>query len=162
MTEIPALNAPSLERRRALVLMLSAGLAPLLPRMGKAAVSQDLSSLGALLDTLFPADALCPSATELGVDVKIREALGSEGPLLLLFKLAIDWMDGLHDRSFRDLPTAQQAEIVEAMALSDFNQIPGRFYHIARALTFEFAYAEPDALGGLPLHPSPQPAGYAP
>ena len=162
MTEIPALNAPSLERRRALVLMLSAGLAPLLPRMGQAAVAQDLSSLGAVLDTLFPADALCPSATELGVDVKIREALGSEGPLLLLFKLAIDWMDGLHDRSFRDLPTAQQAEIVEAMALSDFNQIPGRFYHIARALTFEFAYAEPDALGGLPLHSSPQPAGYAP
>ena len=162
MTESLALNAPSLERRRALVMMLSAGLAPLLPRMGKAAVSQDLSSLGAVLDTLFPADALCPSATQLGVDIKILDALGSEGPLLLLFKLAIDWMDGLHDRPFGDLPTAQQAEIIEAMASSDFNQIPGRFYHIARALTFEFAYAEPDVLGGLPLHSSPQPAGYAP
>ena len=156
------MNATSMERRRALVLMFSAGLAPILPQIGQAAVQQDLSSLGAVLDTLFPADALCPSATELGVDVNIREALGSEGPLLLLFKLAIDWMDGLNDRPFRDLPPAQQTEIVEAMALSDFNQIPGRFYHIARALTLEFAYASPDALGGLPLHFAPQPEGYPP
>jgi hypothetical protein len=156
------MTALSFERRRALFLMLSAGLAPLLPQTGLAAGAQDLDSLGAVLDTLFPSDALCPSATDLGVDAKIREALGSEGPLLQLFTLALNWMDGLHDRPFHDLPAAQQAEIVEAMASSDFNQIPGRFYHIARALTVEFAYATPEALGGLPLHPAPQPEGYRP
>jgi hypothetical protein len=156
------MTSPSLERRRALLLMLSAGLLPLLPRTGLAAGPQDLASLGAVLDTLFPSDALCPSATALGVDAKIREALGSEGPLLQLFTLAVDWMDGLGDRPFRDLPPARQADILEAMASSDFNQIPGRFYHIARALTVEFAYATPEALRGLPLHPAPQPEGYGP
>ncbi|MGV8989420.1 MAG: gluconate 2-dehydrogenase subunit 3 family protein [Cypionkella sp.] len=156
------MTAASPERRRALVLMLSAGLAPLLPQSGLASGPQDLASLGAVLDTLFPSDALCPSATKLGVDAKIRDALGSESPLLQLFTVALGWMDGLKDRPFRDLPPAQQAEIVEAMAASDFNQIPGRFYHIARALTLEFAYATPEALGGLPLHPAPQPEGYPP
>ncbi len=150
------------ERRRALLLMLSAGLLPLLPQAGLTAGRSDLASLDAVLDTLFPADALCPSATELGVPAKIREAVGTEGPLLQLFTLALNWMDGLNNRPFHDLPPAQQAEIVQTMASSDFNQIPGRFYHIARALTVEFAYAVPQALGGLPLHPAPQPEGYAP
>ena len=45
MTEISALNAPSFERRRALVLMLSEGLAPLLPKMGLAAVQQVMARL---------------------------------------------------------------------------------------------------------------------
>lgn len=156
------MTAPSTERRSALLMMLSTTLATLLPQTGLAAGPQDLASLGAVLDTLFPSDALSPSATELGVDAKIREALGSEGPLLQLFTLTLDWMDGLDDRPFRDLPPTRQAEIVEAMTSSDYNQIPGRFYHIARALTFEFAYATPEALGGLPLHPAPQPDGYSP
>ncbi len=156
------MTAPSLERRRALLVMLSAGVAPLLPHAGMASGSQDLASLGAVLDIVFPSDALCPSATELGVDAMIREALGPQGPLLQLFTLALGWMDGIADRPFHELPTAQRTEIVAAMATSDFNEIPGRFYHIARALTLEFAYAAPEALGGLPLHPAPQPEGYAP
>lgn len=156
------MNAPSKERRRALILLLSAGLAPLLPRISYATAQQDLASLGAVIDTIFPSDALGSSASELGVDEKLRAALGSEGQMLMLFKLAIDWMDGLYDRPFRDLQPAAKSEIVEAMAMSDFNQIPGRFYHIVRALTLEFAYAEPDALGGLPLHSAPQPEGYPP
>lgn len=153
---------PILVRRRALLLMLSTGLAALLPRAGFAAGQQEFSSLGAVLDTLFPADAFCPSATALGVDVQIREALGDEGPLLQLFALALGWLDGLDDRPFRELSPARQAEIVEGMAASDYNQIPGRFYYIARAMTLEFAYATPEALGGLPLHPAPQPEGYPP
>ena len=156
------MSANKIERRRALLLMLSSGLVALLPQPGFAVSQTHFASLGAVLDTLFPADDFCPSATELGVDTMIFEALGAQGPLLQLFSLALDWMDTLKDRPFRDLPPTQQAEIIEAMASSDYNHIPGRFYHIARALTFEFAYAAPAALGGLPLHSAPQPEGYAP
>jgi hypothetical protein len=154
------MTAPIVERRRALLLMLSAGVAPLLPRVAFASGSETFDSLGAVLDTLFPADALCPSATALGVDVRIREALGADGPLVQLFSLALNWLDGLAERPFRDLVPSQQADILAVMAASDFNQIPGRFYHIVRALTLEFAYATPEALAGLPLHTAPQPEGY--
>lgn len=141
---------------------LSAGLAPLLPRAGLAAGPGDLASLGAVLDRLLPADDLSPSATALGIDAEIAAFLGDEGPLLQLFALALDWMDGLDGRPFRDLPTMRQAQILDAMAAGDPDQIPGRFYHILRALAVEFFYARPEALGGLPLHPAPQPEGYPP
>ncbi len=149
-------------RRRALLGLLSAGLAPLLPPAGVAAAPGDLASLGAVLDTLLPADAFGPAATALGAEVQIVAFLGENGPLRQLFGLALGWMDGLEDRPFRDLPPPRQAAIVAAMADSDFNQIPGRFYHILRALAVEYTYAAPGALGGLPLHPAPQPDGYPP
>lgn len=156
------MTAPSQNRRRALILMVSAGLVRLLPQPARSAGRQDLASLGAVLDVLFPADALCPSATALGVEDQIRQVLDGEGPLMQLFTLALQWLDALDGQPFRDLPPPRQARIIETLASSDYDQIPGRFYHIARALTVEFAYAMPEALAGLPLHAAPQPEGYAP
>ena len=156
------MTASAASRRRALAVMLSAGLAPLLPRAAFASGQGGLASLGAVLDRLLPADDLSPSATALGVEGEIAGFLGDEGPLLQLFTLALEWMDGLDGRPFRDLPPMRQAQILDAMAASDHDQIPGRFYHVLRALAVEFAYARPEALGGLPLHPAPQPEGYPP
>lgn len=149
-------------RRQALAVLLSAGLAPLLPGTGRASGPEGLASLGAVLDVLLPADDLSPSATALGVGDEIVAFLGDDGPLRQLFTLALDWMDGLDGRPYRDLPPLRQAQILDAMAASDHDLIPGRFYHILRALVVEFAYARPEALGGLPLHPAPQPEGYPP
>lgn len=156
------MTLPSPGRRRALLALLSAGLAPLLPPPALAAGPDDLASLGAVLDALLPADAFSPAATALGVEAQITDVLGDAGPMRQLFALALGWMDGLEERPFRDLPPMRQAAILDAMAASDYNQIPGRFYYLVRAMAVEFAYATPEALGGLPLHPAPQPEGYPP
>ena len=44
----------------------------------------------------------------------------------------------------------------------DYNQIPGRFFHIVRAFAVELYFAKPEAISGYPLNPAPQPAGYLP
>ncbi|MGQ0565861.1 MAG: gluconate 2-dehydrogenase subunit 3 family protein [Gemmobacter sp.] len=148
-------------RRAALSAMLSVGLAPLLPPSAAWADAPH-AALGAVLDTLLPDDGLTPAATALGLDAELRDLLAGNDLLSRLFATALDWMDSQGPRPFRDLSPADRTAMLAAMAASDPNLIPGRFYHVVRALAVELYYARPEALAGLPLRPAPQPFGYPP
>ena len=65
-------------------------------------------------------------------------------------------------REMRDLPEPRRDEILAALAEADFNEIPGRFYHLMRAFAVEFYFSHPEAFAGYPLEPAPQPMGYPP
>ncbi|PTV97395.1 gluconate 2-dehydrogenase subunit 3-like protein [Rhodobacter aestuarii] len=154
-------------RREALALALSAGLSALIgvPSTARAQNTSDeaaFASLGALLDTFLPEDDLSPAATAVGVATDLRAFLSANGQLEQLFIIALNWMDGLAQVPFWQLSFAERTEILTYMSAADYNQIPGRFYHIARALAVEFYYATPESLAGLGLNPSPQPEGYLP
>ena len=147
-------------RRAVLMSTLSAGLSglcyPAFAREG------DLQSLGAVLDTLLPADDWSPSASELGLDDEMKELIAGNENLNRLFLVTLEWLDGVASRPFRELDQNRQTEILTAMAASDYNQIPGRFFHIVRALAVELYFARPEAIAGYPLNAAPQPAGYPP
>lgn len=157
-----AAQGPAVSRRQALVATLSAGLAPLLPGALAAQGEDALASLGAVLDTLLPDDGLTPAASALGIEADLRALIAGNDLMTRLFAAALGWMDGLAPMPFRDLPEPDRVAILDAMATADPNQIPGRFYHILRALAVELYYARPEALAGLPLSPAPQPLGYPP
>lgn len=148
-----------------LAIALSAGLSALGPslqaRAGVAALD-GLASLGAVLDCLLPADALSPSATALGVDREIRDFLKENELLWRLVTAGLAWLDSRTDQPFRELPPARQALILDEAQTWDPDQIPGRCYHILRALAVEFYFAHPEAIADLSLNPAPQPAGYPP
>lgn len=148
-------------RRELLFASLSAGIAALCPP-ALAQGRPDFGSLAALVDTLLPADAVSPAASALGVERELEGYLTRTDLMARLSGAALGWLDGLADRPFRDLTEAQRIEIVSFMAQADYNQIPGRFYHVVRALACELYYARPEAIAGYPLHPAPQPQGYPP
>ncbi|MFN3844686.1 MAG: gluconate 2-dehydrogenase subunit 3 family protein [Paracoccaceae bacterium] len=149
-------------RRQALSLSLSAGLAAVLPDVAAAQASDDLTSLGAVLDALLPDDGVTPAATALGIEHDLRGFLAGNDMLTQLFGAALGWMDQISGGSFRTASPDEQHDLLSQMSDADFNQIPGRFYHIIRALAVEFYYARPEALAGLPINPAPQPLGYPP
>lgn len=151
----------ALPRRQVLALIAGAGLAglaplPALPQTGSAA------SLGMVLDVLFPADDMSPAATTLGIDRDIAEFAATNPQLQRLFDLALAWLDQSEGQPFAALTADARAKALERMERSDFNQVPGRFFHILRALAAEFYYARPESLAGLSLNPAPQPLGYPP
>ena len=148
-------------RRKFLIATLSSGLATVCGPVA-AQGAPDLSSLGAVLDTILPADDQSPSPSSLGVDREIQDIVLANPLLERLFGAALGWMDGLGNRPFRDLTEAQRVEILSFMQTADFNQIPGRFYHIVRAFCCELYFARAEAITGYPLNASPQPAGYPP
>ncbi|WP_372841512.1 gluconate 2-dehydrogenase subunit 3 family protein [Phaeovulum sp.] len=126
------------------------------------AEARPMASLAAVLDVLLPADDFSPSASALGIERDIADFVAESDMMTRLFLAALDWMDHLADLPFRDLTSAQQAEVMAFMETADFNAVPGRFYHILRALAVEFYYARAEAIIGLPLNATPQPEGYPP
>lgn len=148
------------KRRSVLMGMLSVGLSSV---CGSAtADTAPRASLASVVDTLLPADDASPSASALGVDKDIADFVAENDMMTQLFAAALDWMDNLADRPFHDLTPSQKTEILTFMESADFNAVPGRFYHILRALAVEFYYARSEAVVGFPLAPAPQPNGYPP
>lgn len=148
-------------RRDLLLAALAAGLAGFVLPV-RAQPAEAFGSLGAVLDTLLPADALSPAATALGVDREVEDSILGNPTMARFFEAALGWLDQLDGAPFRDLPEARRVEILAALAEADFNQIPGRFYHLMRALAIEFYFTHPEAFAGYPLEPAPQPMGYPP
>lgn len=148
-------------RRAFLIVTLSSGLASVCGPV-TAQSDADLRSLGAVLDTILPPDELSPSPSSLGIDRDIQDIVLANPLLERLFGAALGWMDGLADRPFRDLTDAQRIEILTFMQSADFNQIPGRFFHIVRAFCCELYFAREEAIAGFPLNAAPQPTGYMP
>lgn len=161
----PGMDRPGVKgrvyRRDLLISALAAGLSGIaLP--ARAQAGDAFASLGAVLDTFLPADDLSPSATALGVEREVQEAITRNATMTRFFEAALGWLDGLDGAPFRDLPEPRRDEILAALAEADFNEIPGRFYHLMRAFAVEFYFSHPEAFAGYPLEPAPQPMGYPP
>jgi len=156
--------APVASRRAVLMAAISVGLSSAFgPALAQQSIEDtSLASLPALLDILLPEDDVTPSATALGVDREKTGFIAENDRMVQLFAAALGWIDQLADRPFRDLTLAQQVEVVSFLEGADYNQVPGRFYHILRALAVEFYFARIEALAGLPLNSAPQPLGYLP
>jgi hypothetical protein len=149
------------DRRRALIALASAGLVPLLAPFAATAAGRP-ETLDAFLDVLLPADDLSPAASVLGIGEDLRAMTAPGTPYAQLTDLALNWLDGLDSVPFAGLAPATQVQVVQFMAAADYNEIPGRFYHLTRALAVELYYARPEAITGFPLNSAPQPAGYPP
>lgn len=161
------MSNPSLAfgRRQLLGISLGAGLSALrLPVLAQEipARTDALASLGAALDCLLPADEFSPCATALGVDREVRDFLKENELLWRLVAAGLAWLDHQDERPFHALPPERQRMILDGARAWDANQIPGRCYHILRALAVEFYFAHPETITELPLNPAPQPAGYPP
>jgi hypothetical protein len=148
------------KRRAVLMGILSVGLSTVCG--GAVANAEPMSSLASVVDVLLPADDVSPSASALGVDRDIADFVAESEMLTRLFETALDWMDNLGNKPFRNLLPSQQVEVLTFMESADFNAVPGRFYHILRALAVEFYYARAETVVGLPLDSAPQPNGYPP
>lgn len=147
-------------RRAVLVSSLSVGLSAFC--FPASARGGEFHSLGAVLNTLLPADEMSPSATELGIETEMERLIADKALLKRLFAVALEWLDGVGPRPYRELDAERRLDILGAMAASDYNQIPGRFFHVVRALAVELYFARPEAISGYPLNTAPQPTGYPP
>lgn len=120
------------------------------------------STLDAVVDTLLPADEMTPAASALGVGADIL-GLAAEQPLLAeLIARVCAWLDTTGAGRFVDLTAADKEAVIAYLAQADIDTLEGRFYQLIRLLAIEFYYARPEALAGLDLNPTPQPAGYPP
>ena len=160
------MSAPELSprRRQLLKLAVAAFLAPVSLPGGSAQASDpsQQKAFAAFLDTLLPRDALSGSATDLGVDQAIWE-LATEQPLLQkLLVFGSRWLDNTGGPPFAELDEDSRIAIADWMSKADWNEIPGRFFHLVRHLALEFYYSQPDSWAGLPLDHPPQPNGFPP
>lgn len=150
-----------ISRREALVAIAVASAAGVLP-VGAEPRKLPSDTLSALVDTLLPGDEASPSAVSLGIDAEIADLVrGNELPERL-FAYGLEWLDAVAGRRFSQLGIDDRERVVAVAAGSDFDQIPGRFYYLARLLAMQLYYDKPQAVGGLPLNPTPQPDGYPP
>lgn len=153
--------------RRATLLAMAAGIASgLAPGVLRA---QDLGSptiapatFDAFLDSLLPGFEGVPSASELGVGAELRAEIEPGSLTERLIAAGTGFLDSVGPARFADLPPAARDEIVDWLAQADYNEIPGRFYHVTRLLAVGYYFIHPEALVGLPLEPAPQPLGYPP
>lgn len=154
-------GAGAIPRRLALVqisALAAAGLSPL--SAGAQGVGRD--ALVAYLDVLLPGLDTLPPASSLGIADRLTALAAPGSPMERLLDAGISILDGLSDRRFADLPPTIQARAVEAFAATAYDEVPGRFHHVVRLLALGLYYEHPATLGGLPLNPAPQPAGYPP
>lgn len=149
-----------MKRREALVAMAAPLLVGFQPAAAQPTVARGI--LAHFLDLIIPADDVTPSASALGVHTELEDAVRSHALLSQLFDYGLSWLDQAGGRSFLTLPPETQQAILTHAAQADFNQIPGRFFAVARLLATEIYFSKSEVIAGLPLNKAPQPDGYLP
>lgn len=119
-------------------------------------------TLNAFLDVLIPRDELSGSASDLAVGTSLWEIAVEDSRFRRLLELGCRWLDMTATKSFSGLSAEQQYAVVNWMSASDYNQVPRRFYELARQMAMIAYYSHPAAWGGLPVQRPPQPLGYLP
>lgn len=119
-------------------------------------------TFAAFLDVLLPRDSYSGSASDLKVDLTLREFAKRDPRFRRLVELGCTWLNMTGQGSFADLAATDQIRVVEWMASSDWNQIPRRFYELVRQAAIEIYFSEPASLAGLPIQGPPQPLGHPP
>lgn len=156
-------SALAVNRRDAILRLASGCLVSLVssPAFGQTATIER-ETLDAVIDTLLPADDVTPSATALGVSDELMSLAPKGSSLHRLLALGTTWLDTLDARSFAELPAETRHDVLRYMERADYNEVPGRFFHLLRQMAFEIYYAQPQTYAGLALNPAPQPEGYPP
>lgn len=150
-----------MNRRDALIAFASSiAAATALPVAAQASIDRNLMVLVA--DTILPKDDLTPSASEIGAVDEVLEMVQGHPMLQQLMAFGLQWVNQVQGRPFKSLSPEDREGLLLAASESDFNQVPGRFFHVIKVLLLEAYYSKPAALVGLPLHPAPQPEGYLP
>lgn len=139
-----------LERRRAPLEVLQGRLRP---------------ALRQCLDTLLPADALTPAATELELDTELLAALARlPARHSRLCQQGLEWCEQQarehYDQDFALLGAAECDAILQQAAEAPAASMPARFLQRLRDQAFELYYAHPEALAGIAGGGPPQPLGY--
>lgn len=119
-------------------------------------------ALDAFLDTLLPADAFGPAASDIGIGQALIGFASEETDFRRLIALGTQWLDALDVRPFADLPATTREDVLRFLQGADIDEIPGRFYRVVRQAAMELYHARADTITGLPLKPAPQPEGYPP
>lgn len=117
------------------------------------------------LDTLLPADALTPAATELDLDAELLAALARlPARHSRLYLQGLEWCEQRarerYDQDFARLGPTQSDAILRQAAGSPAQTMPARFILRLRDQAFELYYAHPEALAGMAGAGPPQPIGY--
>ncbi len=121
-------------------------------------------ALGPFLDTLLPAGAGRPSATQVNADRWIAESSPAAGALKSLVHRGCRWLDykalarGADD--FASLVPAEQQTICAEAARSRHGSLQRRFFDRLREEAFSCYYADPRTWPGLGFRGPPQPLGY--
>ena len=152
---------PILNRRAALAALATSIAVGWAPKHVFAQV-EGSNALAALVDTLIPGDDLSPSASALAVDAELLQTIAHDPRPQNLVALGLQWLDSLADKPFAERDQATREQNLSIAAAAGLNEGPRRFYILMRTLTLQIYYTKPDVLGGLPLHPAPQPDGYPP
>lgn len=148
--------------RRDALLSFASGIAAATAFPVSAQVSIDRPLLDLVSDTILPEDALTPSASAIGAVDDVLEMVQSHQMLQQLMAFGLQWINQAAGVPFAQLPTEGREQLLKLAQDSDFNQVPGRFFHVLRVLLLEAYYAKPETLAGLPLNSAPQPEGYLP
>lgn len=117
------------------------------------------------LDTLLPADALTPAATELDLDTELLATLARlPARHSRLCLQGLEWCERsareAYGRDFALLDTAECDAILQQAAEAPVQSMPARFIQRLRDQAFELYYAHPEALTGMAGAGPPQPMGY--
>jgi len=123
---------------------------------------QERKTFAAFLDVLLPRDEHSGSASDLGIDVKLRAFSETDDNYHKLIKFGCQWLNMTGGPPFSELESQQQIALVEWMTTSDWNQIPRRFYTLVRQTAIELYYSEPATWAGTAIDSPPQPLGYMP
>lgn len=150
-----------MNRRDALISFASSiAAATVLPVAAQASIDRKLLNLVA--DTILPADELTPSASAIGAVDDVLEMVRGHQMLSQLMAFGLQWLNQVQGTALSTRSVEDRERLLLAAAESDFNQVPGRFFHVLRVLLLEAYYAKPEALAGLPINEAPQPEGYLP
>jgi hypothetical protein len=116
------------------------------------------------LDTLLPADAFSPAASELGVHARVADkALGNPDYQKLL-SAGCRWLNRQArqraKQAFVDLGTADREHIVQEAERAAMTSLPRLFFEHTREDAFLFYYAQPATWAMLDYQGPPQPRGF--
>ncbi|MEE2946438.1 MAG: gluconate 2-dehydrogenase subunit 3 family protein [Pseudomonadota bacterium] len=148
--------------RREALLAVAVGIASATAFPSNAQQRLDSKEFAYVCDVFLPADLSSASASQLGAADEVLELVLRNPLLTRLIASGLEWLNQVQQTPFENLSVDQQEAILAWAEQSDFNQVPGRFFHVLRAMLFEVYFSKPEALAGLPLNAAPQPEGYLP
>ncbi len=137
---------------------LAAGLA--LPAVAQVSLPRLRQVFSAFCDTLIPADALTPSASELGVVQTLLDDIASDAMAQRLTGVGCAWLDAQAHGEFAAEGIDAREAIVQRMSELAWEAPPQRFYALVRNTAMLEYYAQAASWRGLALTRAPQPLGF--
>lgn len=116
--------------------------------------------LQTFIDTLIPADAESPSASQLGVLDDIQGVMKHDALFARLVETGIQWLDINTQGRFDMLAALERENVLRWMEQQHYDTIPRRFLELLRDQVMLFYYAKPASWNGMEIRRPPQPIGY--